>query len=226
MQVILQRHSQSYQHDYQLNWQVLDADMTGRPCGKKANFASKGYFAKQRNRRGRQEGYVIGTWYEEIIVVTAVCGHNPVEQSPAGLDRSNRTGPGTGRTQTRRTILRIDFGVAVSKTSIGSWAGAIRCMPRIIPVCGPKPWPRVSASGSSIPNDSRRQIGWVTVEPELYGRPVQRIAVRCRKKNGQWGYGRDPLDPGAPGRAAFDGWVQARRRGSEGGSARLCQLLR
>jgi hypothetical protein len=39
------------------------------------------------------------------------------------------------------------------------------------------------------PNDSRRQIGWVTVEPELYCRPVQRIAVRCRKKNGQWGYG-------------------------------------
>src|SRR3990170_3267769 len=68
METIFRRHSQTYRHDYQLNWQVLDADMTGRPCGKKANFASKGYFAKQRNRRGRQEGYVIGTWYEEIVV--------------------------------------------------------------------------------------------------------------------------------------------------------------
>ena len=39
------------------------------------------------------------------------------------------------------------------------------------------------------PGDSRRQMGWVTVEADLYGRPVRRIAVRCRKKNGQWGYG-------------------------------------
>ncbi len=47
---------------------MLDADITGRPCGRKAQFASKGYFAKQRNRRGRQEAYRIGTWYEEIVV--------------------------------------------------------------------------------------------------------------------------------------------------------------
>jgi hypothetical protein len=39
------------------------------------------------------------------------------------------------------------------------------------------------------PADSSRQMGWVTVPADLYCRPVQRIAVRCRKKNGQWGYG-------------------------------------
>jgi hypothetical protein len=38
---IFRRHSQTYRHDYQLAWQLLDADMTGRPCGKKAKFASK-----------------------------------------------------------------------------------------------------------------------------------------------------------------------------------------
>jgi len=42
--------------------------MTGRPCGKKAAFASKGYFAKQRNRRGRQEGYVVASTYQEIVI--------------------------------------------------------------------------------------------------------------------------------------------------------------
>jgi hypothetical protein len=31
--VIIRRNSQTYRHDYQLNWQVLDADMTWRPCG-------------------------------------------------------------------------------------------------------------------------------------------------------------------------------------------------
>lgn len=41
----------------------------------------------------------------------------------------------------------------------------------------------------SDPADSNRQMGWVTLPAELHDRPVQRIAMRCRKKNGQWGYG-------------------------------------
>ena len=39
------------------------------------------------------------------------------------------------------------------------------------------------------PADPDRQMGWVTAEAEVYCRPVKRIAVRCRKKNGQWGLG-------------------------------------
>jgi hypothetical protein len=42
---------------------LLDTDMTGQPCGRKAAFATKGYFAKQRNRRGRQLGRVLATRY-------------------------------------------------------------------------------------------------------------------------------------------------------------------
>jgi hypothetical protein len=67
LDLIYRQHSQGYRHNYQKGWQLLDADMTGRPCGKKAAFATKGYFAKQRNRRGRQEGYLIATHYEEIV---------------------------------------------------------------------------------------------------------------------------------------------------------------
>jgi hypothetical protein len=48
---IFRRRSQTYRHDNKLNWQVLDNDITGRPCGQKAKFTSKGYFTKQRNRR-------------------------------------------------------------------------------------------------------------------------------------------------------------------------------
>lgn len=52
MKAIYQAHSAGYQHNYQTDWQQLDIDLTGQPCGKKAAFASKGYFAHQRNRRG------------------------------------------------------------------------------------------------------------------------------------------------------------------------------
>ena len=51
-------HSLGYRHPYPYldQEQLLDVDMTGMPCGPKAALATKGYFAKQRNRRGRQLG--------------------------------------------------------------------------------------------------------------------------------------------------------------------------
>src|SRR5207237_1345935 len=39
------------------------------------------------------------------------------------------------------------------------------------------------------PHIESRQVGWVRVAPSMYVRPVRRIAVRCRKQNGQWGVG-------------------------------------
>jgi hypothetical protein len=68
LEQIYRRQSQGYRHDYSHEYQLLEVDMSGRPCGRKAAMSTKGYFAKQRNRRGRQEGYVVATWYEEIVV--------------------------------------------------------------------------------------------------------------------------------------------------------------
>src|SRR6266568_4553578 len=45
MDSMYRQHSQGYQHDYQASFQVLDVDMSGLPCGPKAAFATKGYFA-------------------------------------------------------------------------------------------------------------------------------------------------------------------------------------
>ncbi len=59
LDTIYRQHSQGFGHDYAQHYQLLDVDMSGMPCGKKAAFASKGYFAKQRNRRGRQLGRVL-----------------------------------------------------------------------------------------------------------------------------------------------------------------------
>src|SRR5260370_18839003 len=68
LDAIYRQHSQGYQHDYEADFQILDVDMSGLPCGPKAAFATKGYFAKQRNRRGRQLGRVLATRYGEIEV--------------------------------------------------------------------------------------------------------------------------------------------------------------
>src|SRR5262245_3636790 len=65
---IYRQHSRGYQHDYAERWQLLDVDMSGLPCGPKAAFATKGYFARQRNRRGRQLGRVVASYYDEVVV--------------------------------------------------------------------------------------------------------------------------------------------------------------
>jgi hypothetical protein len=65
---IYRHHSQGYQHDYFQHYQILDVDLTGLPCGKKAALATKGYVAGARNRRGRQLGRVLATRYGEVVV--------------------------------------------------------------------------------------------------------------------------------------------------------------
>lgn len=107
---IFRRHSQTYRHDYQLNLQILDADMTGRPCGRKAKFASKGYFAKQRNRRGRQAGYVIGTWYEEIVVERIFGGKTQLNKALRPLLEASEQVLELDERKRQRTIVRVDSG--------------------------------------------------------------------------------------------------------------------
>ena len=65
-----------YRHEYGALLEVLDMDMTGLPCGKKAAFATKGYFAKQRNRRGAELGRVFATRYGEIVVERLFAWHH------------------------------------------------------------------------------------------------------------------------------------------------------
>jgi hypothetical protein len=64
---IFRLHSLASRHDYQRGWQILDADLTGLPCGPKAAKADKGYFSQEGIRQGRQLGRVIAARYEEVV---------------------------------------------------------------------------------------------------------------------------------------------------------------
>src|SRR5258708_9156094 len=78
---IYRQHSQGYRHDYQASFQVLDVDMSGLPCGPKAAFATKGYFAKQRNRRCPQVGRVLATPSPAAGVDRLFDGQTPVTRA-------------------------------------------------------------------------------------------------------------------------------------------------
>jgi hypothetical protein len=187
---IYKRHSQGWRHNYKKEWQLLDADMTGRPCGRKAAFASKGYFAKQRNRRGRQEGYLIATHYDEIVTKQLFDGKIQLPKALIPLIRSAEKTLDLDEDEKKRqcTIIRVDSGG-------GSQAQVNYILERSYHFHGKEySTPRANKLAKSVkewiddPN-SERQVGFVTLEPDEYVRPVWRIAVRCKKNNGQWGIG-------------------------------------
>src|SRR5512133_1333381 len=189
MEQIFRRNSQSYRHDYQQEWQLLEVDMSGRPCGRKAALASKGYFAKQRNRRGRQEGYLIATWYEEIVVERIYEGTTQLNRALRPLVESAESCLDLDEAKRQRTILRIDSGGGSAEDI--NWALERGYRVHIKDYSGS----RAAQLAKSVvqwfedPADPARQFGWVTVDASVYVRPVRRIAVRCRKDNGQWGVG-------------------------------------
>ncbi len=189
MDAIYRRQSQGYRHTYRQRLQGLDVDMTGMPCGKKAAFATKGYFAKQRNRRGRQLGRVLATRYGAIVVDRLFSG---TTQLPAALPPLVRAAAQTldlDADKRGRTVWRIDAG-----------GGSVEDVNWLLGQgyhvhCKDYSGSRAQSLAASVtvwvddPRVPERQVGWVTLAATPYNRPVRRVAVRCRKKNGQWGVG-------------------------------------
>jgi hypothetical protein len=110
--------------------------------------------------------------------------------------------------QRRRTILRIDAG-AGSVEDI-NWALA-----RVHQVHGKDySGQRARILADSVtewvddPQVPGRPVGWVRTEATMYVRPVRRLAVRCRKQNGQWDIGVIVSAPAPPHVLALAGQPQ------------------
>lgn len=186
---IYRQHSQGFGHDYAADWQVLDVDMSGMPCGPKAAFATKGYFAKQRNRRGRQLGRVLASRYEEVVVDRLFPGTTQLTAALQPLIEAAEQTLQLDQAKRRRTIVRLDSGG-------GSLDDVNWLLSRDYQVHGKDYSGRHARhladsvlSWIDDPHVAGRQVGWVTEAPSAYVRPMQRIAVRCRKQNGQWAVG-------------------------------------
>ena len=186
---IFQQHSQAYRHAYVQAIQVLDIDMTGLPCGPKAAFATKGYFAKQRNRRGRQLGWVLATRYHELVVEHLLPGTDQLPKALRPLVEAAEAVLALDATRRRRTLIRIDAGGG-SLDDL-NWLLARDYGVLAKEYSGKRARKLAATVGEWIddPHVAGRQIGWVPGAAPEYVRPVVRIAVRCRKKNGQWGVG-------------------------------------
>src|SRR5258707_7902833 len=186
---IFRQQSQSVQHDYQASLQLLDVDMSGLPCGPKAAFATKGYFAGQYHRRGRQLGRVLATRYEEVVVDRLYAGNVQLIKALQPLVEAAETTLHLDEAKRARTIIRVDAGAGTLDDL--NWLLARGYLVMAKEYSGQ----RVLRLAKTVtewvqdPDWSERSFGWVTEPPTGYVRPVQRIAVRCRRQDGTFAYG-------------------------------------
>ena len=186
---IYRRYAQGYAHDYTQAWQILDADLTGMPCGKKAAFATKGYFPQQRYRRGRQLGRVLASIYHEIVVDQLFNSTTYLRTALRPLITAAAQILELTPAKRARTIVRIDAGGG--SVSEINWLLTQGYQVMAKDYSGQRAQ-KLAQSVTRWVDDPRiagRQVGWVMAPTSAYVRDVRRIAVRCRKQNGQWGVG-------------------------------------
>src|SRR6266568_3895442 len=189
LDAIYRQHSQGYQHNYQASFQVLDVDMSGLPCGPKAAFATKGYTASQRNRRGRQLGRVLATTYGEVVVDRLYDGKTQLTRALQPLVLAAEETLQLDEDKHRHTIVRVDAGGG-SLDDV-NWLLARGYLVHCKDYSGQQA-KRLATSVADWyvdPHQPERQFGWVTQAAEAYVRPVKRIAVRCRKPDDEFAYG-------------------------------------
>jgi hypothetical protein len=189
MDVIYRQYSQGYAHGYQASFHLLDVDMSGMPCGPKAAFATKGYFAGQYHRRGRQLGRVLATQDEEVVVDRLFAGNVQLIKALQPLVEAAEATLELDEAKRARTILRVDAGGGSLDDLNWLLSRGYRVLAKEYAGRGVLRLAKTVVEWVQDPVWSERSFGWVTEPPTGYVRPVQRIAVRCRRQDGTFAYG-------------------------------------
>jgi hypothetical protein len=185
--LILRQHGRCCQHKYKKEWQLLDVDVTGMPAGRLGEGVTKGYFAGEKNRRGRQLGRVLASWYDEIVVDKLYNGKRQLDVSLPELMLEAENALELGETERRRTILRVDGGGGKDENI--NWM-----LNRHYHVSvKAKNWHRSAKLAASVrtwypdPKMPDRELGWAT-KLFPYAQATRQLVLRKRKQNGSWSF--------------------------------------
>lgn len=183
-------HSQAFWAECSESYRLLDLDLTGLPCGPKAECATKGYFEGQHHRRGRQLGRVLASQFNEVVSDSIFPGNTHLSEVVSSLIEcaERRLGLSEVSDLERRahTLVRMDAG-----------GGALGCCNWLLErgyqlLTKDYSSQRAARLAKSVvrwvedPRSPKRQVGWVLERCNEYARPVLRLAVRCRTKRNRW----------------------------------------
>ncbi len=168
---IYRSHSQGFRHDYQASFQLLDADLTGLPCGPKAAFATKGYFAGLYHRRGRQLGRVLATHYQEVVTDQLFAGNVQLIKALQPLVEAAEITLQLDEAKRRRTILRVDAGAGTEDDLNWLLERSYEIMAKEYSGRRIARLSKTVKEWVQDPNWSERSFGWVSEPATGYVRP-------------------------------------------------------
>jgi hypothetical protein len=186
---IFGQQSQSAHHDYQARFQLLDVDMSGLPCGPKAAFATRGYFAKQYHRRGRQMGRVLATLDEEVVVDRLFAGNVQLARALQPLVEAAEQTLQLDEAKRRRTIIRVDAGGGTVDDLNWLLLRGYEIMAKEYSSQRVQRLVKTVTCWFADPDCPERSFGWVGEPATGYVRPLRRLAVRCCRQDGTFAYG-------------------------------------
>ena len=191
---IYRAQSRGFAHDYDQDWQILDVDMSGLPCGKKAALATTGYFAKQRRRRGRQLGRVLAALYQEVVVDQLFAGNVQLRAALQPLVLAAEQVLALDEARRQRTILRIDAGAGGVADINWVLQRGYQVVAKDCSTVRARRLAESVATWFADPRQTDRQVGRVVTPAPEYDtvpsqRAITRVAVRCRQASGDWGVG-------------------------------------
>lgn len=184
---IYRQHSRGANHDYHKRLQLLDVDMSGLPAGKKAELASKGYFAKSRNRRGRQIGRVVATHYQEVVVSQLYDGKTQLTKAQQPLILAAEEILSLSPQEREKTIIRTDAGGGSDKDINFLLQRGYLLIGKAYSSSRAKKLCACVTCWYADPKVPGREVGLVTL-PHSYCQTTQQIGVRAKKKNGKYSY--------------------------------------
>jgi hypothetical protein len=183
---IYRRHSQGYRHNYRQSLHLLDVDLTGLPCGPKAALATKGYFAHQHNRRGRQLGRVLASRYDEVVVDRLFEGRAKLAEAFVPLVQAAERTLELSAAKRARTLLRVDAGGGSLDDVNWALSRGYQFLGKDYSGQRARRLAQTVTTWVDDPKEAGRQVGWVEESPNEYVHQVKRLAIRKRKSNGQW----------------------------------------
>lgn len=185
---IFRAHSRTARHDYGAEYLVADGDLTGLPAGKKAEDAPKGYLSGEGIRTGRQLARIVASQYDEVIVDRVYPGNTVLPGALRQMVEAMEAALNLTPEQRSRVILRLDAaGGSLDDTN---WLLSRGYQVHSKDYSSD----RARALASTVrvwyedPKNPGREVGLVGADTLDFVHRIRRVAIRIRKKNGQWSH--------------------------------------